>query len=61
VEATKIFFANALQKLFWSTLFRMNYLSQPIAGFLLLTSQLFSGRVMQIQTSVPGWTNIAEL
>jgi len=26
----------------------MNYLSQPIAGLLLLTSQLFSGRVTAI-------------
>jgi len=60
VEATKIFFANALQKLFWSTLFRMNYLSQPIAGFLLLTSQLFSGRVIANPVIGSGWTNIVQ-
>jgi len=28
----------------------MNYLSKPITGFLLLTSQLFSGRVISLIT-----------
>ncbi len=47
------FFANTQQKLFLSTLFRMFYLSQPIAGLLLLTSQLFSGRDNYLSSFVP--------
>ncbi len=39
----------------------MNYLSQPIAGLLLLTSQLFSGRVIILFSFCSGWTYIAEL
>ncbi|MFL6418336.1 MAG: hypothetical protein ACJ71P_02825 [Nitrososphaeraceae archaeon] len=31
-----------------STYIRMNYLSQPITGLLLKTSQLFSGRVITL-------------
>jgi hypothetical protein len=53
MEATKIFFANTLQQTLKSTLFRMFYLSQPIAGLLLLTSQLFSGRVTFLPTKRP--------
>jgi hypothetical protein len=41
MEAAKIFFANTRKQLFKSTYFRMNYLSKPITGFLLLTGQLF--------------------
>ena len=40
-----IFLPTHHQQLFESTYFRMNYLSKPIPGFLLLTSQLFLGRV----------------
>lgn len=45
VRATKIFFANTHETTFESTLFRMNYLSQPITGLSTKISQLFSGRV----------------
>jgi len=34
----------------------MIYLSQPNAGFLLLTRQLFSGRVSSLSALVGGWT-----
>jgi len=37
-----------------STLFRMIYLHQPIAGLLTKTSQLFSGRVNRYYASVSG-------
>ena len=38
----------------------MNYLSQLNTGLLLLTSQLFSGRVKQHGSSCSGRTNIGE-
>lgn len=44
-EGYENIFANAQQTTKKSTLFRMNYLSQPITGLLSKTSQLFSGRV----------------
>jgi len=33
----------------------MFYLSQPIAGLLLITSQLFSGRVINFTSCGSGW------
>jgi hypothetical protein len=35
----------------------MNYLSKPITGLLLLTNQLFSGRVTALGSSGSGLTN----
>lgn len=44
-EGHENIFANAQETTQYSTLFRMNYLSQPITGFINKNSQLFSGRV----------------
>ena len=57
VRATKIFFANTHETTFESTLFRMNYLSQPITGLSTKISQLFSGRVKAMLGLGPSLTN----
>jgi hypothetical protein len=44
-----------------STLFRMIYLHQPIAGLLTKTSQLFSGRVTNLLGFSSGLTLIIKL
>jgi hypothetical protein len=56
VGVTKIFLPTHRQTTFYSTLSRMIYLSQPIEGILLLTSQLFSGRVMYYYQLISGLT-----
>jgi len=43
-----------------STLFRMIYLHQPIAGLLTKTSQLFSGRVISLISFSSGCTDKAK-
>ena len=45
VKGTKIFLPHTGKQHKKSILFRMYYLSQPITGLLIKTSQLFSGRV----------------
>ena len=46
------FFANAQQTLQMSTLFRMNYLCQPIAGLLFITVNFFQDGSVHIQALV---------
>ena len=56
-EGHENIFANAQETTQYSTLFRMNYLRQPITGFINKNSQLFSGRV---SNSVQLWFRLTQ-